>query len=96
MAKEDKKYSCEQLEAHILYCLARKRIWGGKHTPLLYVRSGLPLEYRAEAEEIAKNLAKKGFITWLPKTGQIHISLNPHKRKEIIEIIEKYFGKQLW
>ena len=96
MKIEDKEYSYGQLEAHILYWLARKRIWGGKHTPLIYARSGLPPKYADKAEDIAKNLAKKGFLTWLPKAGQIHISLKPDKKKEIIEIVEKYFGKQLW
>jgi len=91
-----KEYAEEQIEAHILYKLARKRRWGGKHTELIHVRSALPAEYQNRAEEIAKRLADKGLITWLKKTSQIHISLNTHHKKEIIEIVEKYFGKQLW
>jgi hypothetical protein len=35
-------------------------------------------------------------VTWLKKTGEIHISLNAHKRKEILELIEKYHEKQYW
>ena len=92
----EKSYTEEQLDAHILYKLARKRRWGGKPTELIHVRSALPTEHQSQAEEIAKKLADKGLITWLKKTGQIHISLNPHHKKEIIEIVEKYFGKQLW
>ena len=96
MTSKGKKYSDEELDAHVLYMLARKRIWGGKHTPLKYARSDLPPEHRGEAEDIGKRLAKKDLVTWQPKTGSIHISLNPRKRKEIMEIIEKYYGKQLW
>lgn len=92
----EKEYSEEQLEAHILYKLARKHRWGGKHTELIHVRSALPPVHQSQAEEIAKRLVDKGLITWLKKTGQIHVSLNSHYKKEIIEIVEKYFGKQLW
>lgn len=96
IAMAGKEYSEEQLEAHILYCLARRRRWGEKHMPLIYVRSGLPPAYRGDAEDIAKRLRNKGFLSWLPKTGGIHVSLRLDKRKEITEIIEKYFGKQMW
>ena len=88
--------SDEEMKAHVLYKLARHRRWGGKHTELLNVRSALPREYQADAEKIAKELANSGLITWLKKTNQIHISLNPHRKKEILEIIERYLGKQIW
>jgi len=86
----------EKLRAHILRNLARHRIWGNKHTPLIYVRSGLPKGTEADAEEAAKSLANEGMITWLPKTGEIHISLNPAKKKEIAQLIEKYYGNVGW
>lgn len=93
---EKANISQEKLKAHILRKLARHRIWGNKHTPLVYARSGLPKETEADAEEAAKSLANEGMITWLPKTGQIHISLNPAKRKEIVQLIEKYYGNEGW
>ena len=89
------KFSKEQVKAHILYKLARRRIWGAKHTELIHVRSGLPPKFQSEAEGIAKELADEGFITWLKKTNQIPISLNPQLKKEILEIIEKYSEKQI-
>lgn len=91
-----KKFSRDEVKAHILYKLARRNCWGGKHTELIFVRRGLPREYQGEAEEIARELADAHIITWLKKTNQIHISLNPHVKKEILELIERYLGKQIW
>ena len=88
--------SSDGLKAHILLKLTKRRMWGNKHTELIHVRSGLPSGSEKKAEEAAKELRDEGFLTWLPKTGQIHISLNPVKKKEIMEIIEKYYGKQMW
>ena len=88
--------SNEQLKAHILYKLARRRIWGNKHTEIIHIRSGLPKESEDTAQEAAKELANEGVITWLPKTGQIHISLNPAKKKEILQLMEKYYGCVEW
>lgn len=82
--------SREQLKAQILFKLSRHRRWGGKHTELINVRSALPREHRAEAEALAHELADEGFLTWLKKTGEIHVSLNPHRKKEIKEWIENY------
>jgi hypothetical protein len=80
----------------VLYKLARHRRWGGKHTELINVRTALPPEYRGQAEEIAKELADEGLLTWLQKTGTIHISLNTNRKKEIVQLVEKYFGKVIW
>ncbi|MFA6214903.1 MAG: hypothetical protein WC717_06550 [Candidatus Micrarchaeia archaeon] len=86
----------EVLKAHILYKLARHRRWGGKHTELVNVRTALPRECQRDAETLARELANDGFLTWLPKTGQIHVSLNPRKKKEIVELVEKYIKVKIW
>lgn len=88
--------SDEEIRAHILFKLVNRRMWGNKHTELIHVRSGLKKGQEKRAEEIAKKLRNEGFLTWLPKTGQIHISLNPGRRKEILEIVEKLREKQIW
>ena len=88
--------SREQLKAHILYKLSRHRRWGGKHTELVNVRSALPQKHRGEAEELAKELADEGLITWLKKTGQIHVSLKPQMKREILQRIEKYRGQAIF
>ena len=83
--------SRQQLKAHILYKLSRHNRWGGKHTELINVRSALPKQHRHEAEELARELANEGLITWLKKTGQIHVSLNPHRKEDILETLKKYY-----
>lgn len=85
-----------ELKAHILFKLSRHRRWGGKHTELVNVQSALPKEERGGAERLARKLADAGLITWLKKTGEIHVSLNPHRKKEIAEIVEKYLGRKIW
>jgi len=70
--------------------------WGAKHTELINVRSALPGKSRSKAEDLARELANDGLLTWLKKTGQVHVSLNSHKKKEIFGLIEKYFGRQNW
>jgi len=89
-------YSEEELKAHILYKLSRKRRWGGKHTELIHVRSAMPKGHEHLAEKLARELADEGFLTWLMKTGQIHVSLQPGRKAEILALVEKYFGKQYW
>jgi hypothetical protein len=74
----------------MLLKLFRHRRWGAKHTELLHVRTALPPKYRHLAEDIAKELANDGLLTWLRKTGEIHISLNSHRSKDIVAIIDKY------
>lgn len=92
---EKQSFSREILKSHILYKLARHNRWGGKHTELINVRSALPQEARGQSEELAKELADEGLLTWLKKTGQIHVSLNSHKKREIVERVQKYLGTAL-
>jgi len=96
MGELHKAYSREELKAHILYKLARRRIWGGKHLPVIYLRSGFPKECLGQVDELTKELINEGFLIQAPKTGQLHVSLNPRMKREIIELIEKYFGKVYW
>ncbi len=93
---ETTKFDKDALKAHILFKLARHRRWGGKHTELMHVRSALPKGYESMAESLAKELANEGMLTWLKKTNDVHVSLNPHRKKSIIELVERYFGKQIW
>ncbi len=96
MSEIDRAYSKEELKAHILYKLARRRMWGGKHLPIMYVRSGIPQKYLSQLDEIAKELINEGLLIQAPKTGQLHVSLNPRMKREIIELIERHFGKVYW
>ncbi len=85
----------EQLKAHILQKLSRHNHWGGKHTALIHVRTALPPKYRSVAEALAKELADEGLLTWLKKTGEIHVSLNSHRKKEIDSKIGQYRNTEI-
>jgi len=80
--------------------LVRANIWGGKHTPLDFVKKGIPEHYRnthqgrKAVEEALKGLVNNEWIMVLSKrTGggsDEHISLNPRKVAEIKQFLEKY------
>ena len=82
----------------ILRKLIRSNIWGGKHTPISFVISGIPEIYRRNAkgkkiiEKAVKELiVDEWILIFLKKTGkgsEQHISLNPRKISEINEFIE--------
>lgn len=85
------QFSPERIKAHILLKLIRKRRWGGRHTELANVRGSLPAHLAGEAEKAARELCNEGLITWLKKTNQVHVSLNSHRRKEITEMVKRYY-----
>jgi len=77
----------ELLKAQLLFKLYRKGIWGGKHTPiknLFHLVSKIAVK---ESKKSLKELNNAGWILIKISTGEEHISLNPHKNKEIKEFI---------
>lgn len=80
----------EDLIAELLYKLYRRGIWGGRHTPLknlYYLTSKIIIR---DSEKAVKELSNLGWIQLKKSTGEIHISLNPHKKKEIRDFILKF------
>ena len=81
------------IKKHILQKLVRANIWGGKHTPIDFVKNGIPDHYqnthkgRKIVERVVKELANDEWIVVMTKkTGKgsdDHISLNPRKVSEI-------------
>ncbi|MBS3144076.1 hypothetical protein J4208_00670 [Candidatus Woesearchaeota archaeon] len=81
------------IKKHILQKLVRANIWGGKHTPIDFVKNGIPSHYqnthkgRKTVEKVVKELANDEWIVVMTKkTGKgsdDHISLNPRKVSEI-------------
>jgi hypothetical protein len=70
--------------------------FGGAHTALRNIARGLPSsiasnrEGKRIIEKAIKELVNKGFLLAKSSTGEIHVSLNPKKVKEIREFIQKY------
>lgn len=73
-----------------LNCMGK---WAGSHTALRNLFRGLPIKYTSSAQgkrsirRAIKELINKQFIIAKPSTGEIHVSLNSKKIKEIKEFI---------
>lgn len=90
------------LKKLILQKLVRANIWGGKHTPLDFVKKGVPEHYRnthkgiKTIEKILKDLVNSEWVIILAKrTGKNfddHISLNPRKVSEIKQFLEQHLS----
>jgi len=87
------------LKKMMLQKLIRANVWGGKHTPLDFVKNGIPEHYRNAhkgikiVENIIKELTDDEWIIIQSKrTGKgadEHISLNPRKVAEIKQFLGK-------
>jgi len=75
----------------LLRKLANLNIWGGKHTEIKNLKKCLPRHLRGEkvAEQAIKELMQSEFIQAKLSTNEIHLSLNPRKKKEIYEFLSK-------
>ena len=75
----------------MLRCLFNKCRIGGKHTEELNIFrriKHLPRDEQSVVLEDWDKCVKDGLVIRLKKTGEFHVSLNPERLKEIMEIIE--------
>lgn len=79
--------SNEELKAELLFKLYRKGIWGGKHTPLRNLYHFSNKVIIRESEKAVKELNNLDWVNIKISTNEKHISLNPHKNKEIKQYI---------
>ena len=79
----------DMLLAELLFKLYRKGIWGGRHTPIKNLFHIVNSATIKDSKKATKELEKKGLVLVKKSTGEDHISLNPHKKKEIKEYILK-------
>ncbi|OGJ21115.1 hypothetical protein A3K73_08450 [Candidatus Pacearchaeota archaeon RBG_13_36_9] len=77
------------LKAQLLFKLYRRGIWGGKHTPLGNLSHLVDNASIKESKKSLKELNNLGWIFIKISTGEEHISLNPHKNREIKDFILK-------
>ena len=81
---------------HVLSKLSRMNKIGGAHTEIKNLEKGLPSQFKSSKQgkkiiqEAIKEMFNKEYLLQKPSTGEIHVSLNPRKIKEIKEFIEKY------
>jgi len=71
--------------------LINLNIWGGRHTEIRNLQKSLPDHLRGtkEHKKAIKQLIDMGFLNVKPSTGELHVSLNSHKQKEIFEFLQE-------
>ena len=71
--------------------LVNLNIWGGRHTEIKNLQKSLPDHLRGtkEHKNAIKELVNLSFLNVKPSTGELHISLNTHKLKEIYEFLQE-------
>ena len=68
--------------------------WGGKHTEIKNIKKGFPSHIsnsnkgKKLIDKAIKELINDNFLLCKKSTGELHISLNPKMKKEIMEFIE--------
>ena len=79
---------------HILIRLRNMCKWGGAHSELKRVIKSLPTHLREskrgrkQVNNAIKLMVNSGFLLIKPSTGELHVSLNPRKVKEISEFLQ--------
>ena len=75
--------------------LVRMNKWGGAHTELRNLTKGMPSHFtqsrdgKRVIEKALKELTRSKFLLSKTSTGEIHVSLNQRKAKEILQFYEK-------
>ena len=78
----------------ILESLITPPRWGGKHTEVRNIKKGFPshISNSKEGQKLIdggiKELINDGWILCKKSTGEFHVSLNPHMKKEITEFLK--------
>jgi len=78
-------------EAKILYKLMRLGKWEHAHTSIDNLIKGFPKHKRGDIRKLIPKLIKRGFLHAKPTAYGIEVSLNIEKKKEIEELIARYF-----
>jgi len=78
-------------EAKILYKLMRLGKWEHAHTSIDNLIKGFPKHKRGDARKIIPKLIKRGFLHVKPTAYGRQVSLNIERKKEMEEIVARYF-----
>ena len=68
--------------------------WGGRHTELRNIKKGFPSniynskEGQKLIDKAIKELINSSLLLCKKSTGELHVSLNPRMKKEIMELIK--------
>lgn len=78
-------------EAKILYKLMRLGKWEHAHTSIDNLIKGFPKHERGDVRKLIPKLIKRGFLHVKPTAYGREVSLNIEKKKQIEELIARYF-----
>ena len=80
----------EVIMKRFLRKLMNLNMWGGKHTEIKNLQKALPDHWRGikDMKKAVKELINLGFLNIKPSTGELHVSLNPHKQQEIYKFLQ--------
>jgi len=68
--------------------------WGGKHTEIRNIKKGFPSHISSSnkgkklIDKAIKELINDGLLLSKKSTQELHVSLNPRMKKEIMELIK--------
>jgi len=81
----------EAIMRRFLRKLMNLSMWGGKHTEIKNLQKALPDHLRGtkDMKKAIKELVDREFLNIKPSTGELHISLNNHKQKEIYDFLQE-------
>jgi len=85
--------SVDLVKSFILRKLVSLGKIGGSHTVIFNLEKGLPNHLRCNKKgrkiinQAIKELINDGFLLTKPSTGEIHVSINPHKLVDIKKIL---------
>jgi len=78
-----------ELTAELLFKLYRKGIWGNRHASIKNLYHLVSKINIKESKKSIKELSNLNWIQLKKSTGEVHISLNSHKKNEIRNFIIK-------
>ncbi len=82
------KLSSFEVKRRILYKMARKGLWGGRHTAFDEMwKRGIPPEHWNDFKAGLDELVKEGLVVKKPTGYGLHISLNVRMKAEIEKLI---------
>jgi len=85
----------EDVKKRIIRDMLTPPRWGGRHTEARNLRKSLPSHISSTKQgqklidEAIKELVNDSWLLAKKSTGEIHVSLNPRMKKEIMEFVNK-------
>ena len=82
------KLASSEIRRLLLKKMARKNLWGGKHTAFGNLwKKGIPPEHWNEFKKELERLIREGIVVQKPTGYGLHVSLNVRMKAEIEKII---------